>query len=266
MLIKINPVALTIGLLEIRWYAILILLGAIVGILLAEVEAKKKGISKDDIFDLAFWMLIFGIIGARLYYVLFNLSTYHSVLDIFAVWNGGLAIHGGIIGGAITMLIYCRKKGLNFLTVADITMPSVMIAQAIGRWGNFINQEAHGPATTLDVLQNLHIPNFVIDGMNIDGVYYHPTFLYESLWCILGFAVLLLLRRFVKSMKAGQLTCIYFMWYGIGRCLIEALRTDSLMLGSIKVAQLVSILTFIFGLVLLIVLALKKENVKNNKK
>ncbi len=266
MLITINPVALTIGPLEIRWYAILILLGAIVGILLAEVEAKKKGISKDDIFDLAFWMLIFGIIGARLYYVLFNLSTYHSILDVFAVWNGGLAIHGGIIGGAITMLIYCRKKGLNFLTVADITMPSVMIAQAIGRWGNFINQEAHGPATTLDVLQNLHIPNFVIDGMNIDGVYYHPTFLYESLWCVLGFVVLLLLRKFVKSMKAGQLTCIYFMWYGIGRCLIEALRTDSLMLGSIKVAQLVSILTFIVGLILLIVLALKKENVKNNKK
>lgn len=266
MLIKINPVALTLGPLEIRWYAILILLGAIVGILLAEVEAKKKGISKDDIFDLAFWMLIFGIIGARLYYVLFNLSTYHSILDVFSVWNGGLAIHGGIIGGAITMLIYCRKKGLNFLTVADITMPSVMIAQAIGRWGNFINQEAHGPVTTFDVLQNLHIPNFVIDGMNIDGVYYHPTFLYESLWCVLGFVVLLLLRKFVKSMKAGQLTCIYFMWYGIGRCLIEALRTDSLMLGSIKVAQLVSILTFIVGLILLIVLALKKENVKNNKK
>jgi len=266
MLMKINPVAFSIGPLEVRWYALLILFGAIIGILIAEMEAKKKGIAKDDIFDLAFWMLIFGILGARIYYVLFNLSSYSNIMDIFAIWNGGLAIHGGIIGGAITMIIFCKKKKLDFLTIADITMPSVIIGQAIGRWGNFFNQEAHGPEVALSTLQNLHIPKFIIDGMSINGVYYHPTFLYESIWCILGFLLLILLRKFVKGMKAGQLTCIYFMWYGVGRFLIEALRTDSLMIGKIKVAQLVSVVTFAVGLVLLIILALRKENVKKRRK
>ena len=266
MLMQINPIAISIGNLEIRWYAILILLGAIVGILLAQREASKKGISKDDIFDLAFWMLIFGILGARLYYVLFNLSSYKNILEVLAVWNGGLAIHGGITGGAITMLIFCKKKGLSFLTIADITMPSVMIAQAIGRWGNFINQEAHGPLTTLEFLRSIHLPNFIIDGMNINGIYYQPTFLYESLWCILGFIVLIVIRQFVKKLKTGQLTCIYFIWYGIGRFFIEGLRTDSLMIFNIKVAQLVSILTFIAGLVILIILGLRKEKTKKVKK
>ena len=261
-----NPIIVSFGPFELRWYAVLILLGAIVGILIAQVEAKRKDISKDNIFDLAFWMLIFGILGARIYYVLFNLSSYKSFGEMIAIWNGGLAIHGGIIGGAITMIVFCRIKKLKFLTIADITMPSVMIAQAIGRWGNFFNSEAHGPVTALETLQNLHIPNFIIKGMNINGSYYHPTFLYESLWCLIGFIILILLRRLCKKIKDGQITCVYFIWYGIGRFFIEGLRTDSLMLGSIKVAQLVSILTFIAGIVILIILGLRKEKTKKVKK
>jgi phosphatidylglycerol:prolipoprotein diacylglycerol transferase len=131
-------------------------------------------------------------------------------------------------------------KKVKPLRVTDIAVPSLIIAQAIGRWGNFFNGEAHGPVTTLANLKDLFIPQFVIDGMNIGGVYYHPTFYYESLWCLLGFIILILVRKFYKSLKCGQLTSIYLMWYGAGRLFIESLRTDSLMVGSIKVAQLVS--------------------------
>ena len=257
-----NPVICSIGPFEIRWYAVLILIGAIVGIIIAEFQCKKKGIDKNDIFDLAFYMILVGILCARLYYVLFNLSSYHSFMDVIAVWNGGLAIHGGIIGGAITMLVFCKKKKLSFLKVADITMPSVIIAQAIGRWGNFFNSEAHGSKVSLEFLQNLHLPDFIIKGMHIDGVYYHPTFLYESIWCLLGFVLLILLANLCKKMKDGQITCIYFMWYGLGRFFIEELRTDSLMLGSIKVAQLVSLLSFAVGLFLMIFFGLYKKKSK----
>ena len=137
-------------------------------------------------------------------------------------------------------------------------MLSLIIAQAIGRWGNFFNSEAHGPVTTLANLKDLFIPQFVIDGMNIGGVYYHPTFYYESLWCLLGFIVLLLVRRFYRSLKCGQLTCIYLMWYGIGRLFIESLRTDSLMIGGLKVAQLVSIGMVVIGVLVFIYLCFNR--------
>ena len=237
-----NPEMFSIGNISVIWYSFLILVGIILAIFLAEKEAKKFKYDKDFIFDLAFWIIIFGIIGARLYYVVFNLGLYkNDLLGIFKVWNGGLAIHGGIIGGLITLLVYCKIKGVKPLRITDIAVPSLIIAQAIGRWGNFFNSEAHGPVTTLANLKELFIPQFIIDGMNIGGVYYHPTFLYESLWCILGFIVLLIVRKFYKSLKCGQLTCIYLMWYGAGRLVIESLRTDSLMVGSFKVAQLISI-------------------------
>ncbi len=254
-----NPEIINIGGLSIRWYSVLILIGIILAIFLAEKEAKKFNYEKDFVFDLAFWAVIFGIIGARLYYVIFNFSLYkNNLLDVFKVWNGGLAIHGGILGGLITVIVYCKRKKINILRVTDIAVPSLIIAQAIGRWGNFFNSEAHGPVTTLTNLKELFIPQFIIDGMNIGGVYYHPTFYYESLWCILGFIILLLVRKFYKSLKCGQLTCIYLMWYGVGRLLIESLRTDSLMLGSIKVAQLVSIGMVVIGLLIFIYLCFNK--------
>ncbi len=254
-----NPEIFHIGMFSIRWYSVLILIGIIVGYLLAIKEAKKFNISKDTIFDLAFWVIIIGIIGARLYYVLFNFNLYrYDPLSIFAVWEGGLAIHGGIIFGLLTLVIYCKIKKLSILKMMDIAVPSLIIAQAIGRWGNFFNSEAHGFATTLENLQSLHIPKFIIEGMKIHGVYYHPTFFYESIWCILGFIILLLVRKYYRYLKTGQLSCIYLMWYGVGRYFIESLRTDSLMFYNFRVAQLVSIVTFIIGLIFFIYLCFNR--------
>ena len=254
-----NPEIFNIGGFSIRWYSVLILIGIVIAFILADRESKKFNLPKDFIFDLGFWVVIFGIIGARLYYVIFNFDLYkNNLLDIFKVWNGGLAIHGGIIAGFITLLVYCKIRNVKPFRMTDIAVPSLIIAQAIGRWGNFFNSEAHGPVTTLANLQNLHIPEFIIKGMNINGVYYHPTFLYESIWCVLGFIVLLLVRKFYKNLKTGQLTCVYLMWYGVGRLLIESLRTDSLMLGSIKVAQLVSGAMIVIGLVVFIYLCFNK--------
>jgi phosphatidylglycerol:prolipoprotein diacylglycerol transferase len=250
-----NPEIFNIGNFSVRWYSILILLGIIVAYLLANKESKKFKIPKDFVFDLVFWVVIVGIISARLYYVIFNFSSYSdNILNIFKVWQGGLAIHGGIIGGLITLIIYCKIKNVNPFRMMDIAVPSLIIAQAIGRWGNFFNGEAHGPETTLVNLQNIHLPEFIVDGMNIDGIYYHPTFLYESLWCVLGFLLLLLIRRYYKCLKIGQLTSFYLIWYGTGRLFIESLRTDSLMLGSLKVAQIISIFMIIIGLLIFIYL------------
>jgi len=255
----LNPELFNIGGLSIRWYSVLILLGILIGFFLANKEGKKFDLPKDFIFDLGFYVVIFGIIGARLYYCLFNFETYASnPIEILKIWNGGLAIHGGIIGGLVTLLIYCKIKKVSPLRMCDIVVPSLILAQAIGRWGNFFNMEAHGPATTLLNLQNLHIPKFIINGMQINGIYYHPTFLYESLWCIIGFIVILLIRKYYKYLKSGQLTCVYMMWYSVGRIFIESLRTDSLMLGSFKIAQLISIIMFSIGLIIFIYLCFNK--------
>lgn len=244
-----NPEIFNIGSFSVRWYSVFILVGILIAFLLASREGKKFELPKDFIFDLGFWLVLFGIIGARLYYVVFNFDIYkNDLLSVFEVWNGGLAIHGGILFGLITLVVYCKIKKVNIFRTTDIVVPSLIIAQAIGRWGNFFNSEAHGPATTLVNLQNLYIPNFIIDGMQINGIYYHPTFLYESLWCLVGFVILLLIRKFYKSLKSGQLTCVYLMWYSVGRLFIESLRTDSLMIGDYKIAQIVSIFLFVIGL------------------
>lgn len=247
-----DPVIFSIGGIEIRWYSVLIALGVFIAYLLANKQAKKLGFSKDFVFDLCFYVVLFGIIGARLYYVIFNFADYRDdLLKIFAIWNGGLAIHGGLIAGFITILVYCKIKKASPFIVTDLSVPSVIIAQAIGRWGNFFNSEAHGPLTNIENLNNMNfVPDFVINGMKIDGEYYHPTFFYESVWCVLGFLILIVVRKlFVSKLKTGQLTCLYLVWYSIGRYLIESLRTDSLMLGNFKVAQLVSISLILVGLI-----------------
>ena len=252
-----NPVMLTFGQLEIKWYSVFILIGVIIGISMILKEGSRFNISKDFLFNLSFWTIVFGIIGARLYYVIFNWPSYsNDLMSIFKIWNGGLAIHGGLIAGFITMFIYCKKYEVNILKITDIVVVPVILAQAIGRWGNFFNSEAHGAVVSLSLLQDLHIPKFVIEGMKIGGLYYHPTFFYESIWCLLGFIVLIIVRRF-KYVKRGQLTCIYLMWYSIGRFFIESLRTDSLMLGGFKAAQIISIILFIIGLIILMILSRK---------
>lgn len=249
-----NPVMCTLFGIEIKWYSFLILVGMIISIILIEKEAKKFNISKDTIFNMCFYAIIFGILGARIYYVLFNISYYkYNLLEIFAIWNGGLAIHGGLIAGTLTIYLYAKKKNINFLRLLDIAVPAVILAQGIGRWGNFFNSEAHGFATTYSFLKELCVPEFIIKGMHIGGVYYLPTFYFEFLWCLVGFIILIIVRR-LKYIKVGATTCIYLMWYSFGRFFIEAWRTDSLMLGGFKVAQLVSIGLFIVALVYLIYL------------
>lgn len=251
-----NDVLVTIGKLEIKWYAALILLGALLGILMILKEGNRYRISKDFLFNLSFWTIIFGIIGARVYYVLFNLEYYQNFADVFKIWEGGLAIHGGIIAGLITLIIYCKKYNARILRITDLVAPALLLAQAIGRWGNFFNMEAHGAATTIEHLQNLHIPEFIIEGMKIDGIYYEPTFLYESLWCLLGLIIILIIRR-LKYTKVSQITAVYLMWYGLGRFIIEGMRTDSLMLGGFKMAQIVSVVMIVVGLFIILITSRK---------
>lgn len=247
-----NSVMITIFGLEIKWYSFLILIGILIGIFLVEKEAKKFNISRDEIFNMCFYGIIFGILGARIYYVLFNISYYkYNLLEIFEIWNGGLAIHGGLIAGFLAVYIYSKKHNHNLLKILDMAVPSIILAQAIGRWGNFFNSEAHGFATTYAHLKDLCVPEFIIKGMNIGGIYYLPTFYFESLWCLLGFVILLIVRR-LKYVKVGTTTCIYLMWYSIGRFFIEAWRTDSLMIGGFKIAQVISVVLFVIPLIYLI--------------
>lgn len=247
-----DRVALRIGNISIYWYAVIIAVGMIVAMSLSYVEAKRQKLNLEFWINLLFYMILFGIIGARLYYVLFNLSYYLSdPLEIIKVWHGGLAIHGGIIAGVIVILLYTKKYNVNTMKVLDIVAVSIIIGQAIGRWGNFFNQEAFGGIVSRDFLEMLKLPEFIINGMYINGSYHHPTFLYESVWNFVGFIILLVLRK-RKYNKVGELSGFYLMWYSFGRFFIEGLRTDSLMLGSFRIAQVVSLIAFIIGIVLIV--------------
>jgi len=261
-----NPIAISIGPIEVRWYAILILTGFIIGMFLVKKEAIRQKLDTKKIMDLCFYLILVSIIGARLYYVIFKFSEYkENIIDVFKIWEGGLAIHGGIIAGTTFSYIYCKKNKINFLKLTDIISPALILGQAIGRWGNFFNGEAFGSATTLSHLHNLHLPNFIIKGMylysdtDLKFAYRHPTFFYESLWCLLGFIILLIIRR-NKKIKTGQITAIYFIIYGIGRFFIESLRTDSLLFLNLKVAQIISIIMVLIGIILYVIVQKKEKN------
>lgn len=254
-----NDVMLNLGIFQIKWYSFFIFLAMLTACLIIFKESKKKNVPDNYLTNLIFYGLIIGILGARLYYVIFNLDYYlNNPSQIFAIWNGGLAIHGGLISALIFLMIYSRKNKINILQMLDIIVVGVIIAQAIGRWGNFFNQEAYGNIISLQALKNMHLPKFIIDGMYISGSYREPTFLYESVCSLIGFILLLILRA-TKKLKTGQLTAIYLIWYGIVRFGIETLRSDSLMLGQIKVAQLVSLLFVISGIALFIYSYIKKK-------
>ena len=247
-----DRIALDLGYIQIYWYSIFIFLAVFGASFIILRETKRQKINQDFIVNLIFYTVIFGLIGARLYYVAFNLDYYLKYpLEIFEVWNGGLAIHGGIIFGLITVLIYCKKYGATTLKVLDIAVVGLILGQAIGRWGNFFNGEAYGGVVTLEYLQNLGLPDFLINGMYINGAYHHPAFLYESIWNLFGFFALLMVRRY-KYLKNGQLTGTYLIWYSVGRFFIEWMRTDSLMLGNIRVAQLMSFAGIIIGIIMII--------------
>lgn len=247
-----------LGIISIHWYSILLFIAILLGSNLAIKEAKKHGFEEDFMVNLLFLGVIIGILGARIYYVIFNFDYYKdNLIEVFKVWNGGLAIHGGIIAGFITIAIICYKKKVNLLKILDYLVVGLIIAQAIGRWGNFFNGEAHGAITSLSYLESLHLPQFIIDGMYINGSYYIPTFLYESIWCLIGFIIMIILRR-KKFMKVGYLTSFYLVWYGVERFFVEGLRTDSLMFFSLRIAQLVSLVMIVIGIVIFIY-SLKKS-------
>ena len=262
-----NPIAFKIGIFELRWYTIFIIVAFLIVSLLVVREGKKFGFSNDFLFNLIFWTVIIAFLGARIYYVLFNWDYYSSHLDeIIKIWQGGLAIHGGLIAGSITVIFYAKKYKANIFKLLDIICVPMFLGQAIGRWGNFFNSEAHGAATTIGKLKSLHVPQFIINGMQIDGIYYQPTFLYESLWCLMCFLILLIVRRY-KYIKNGQLIALYMILYSMGRFVIESSRTDSLMFLGFKAAQIISVIMMITGIVLFFVLKKKSkfENLYNEK-
>ena len=244
-----DPVAITLGPLEIRWDAVCILLGLMLGVYLAVKEAPRKKILQDDIMDFILIAFPLSIIGARIYYVAFSWSDYKdNILSVFAIWNGGIAIYGGLITGAIILYFFTQYRFIKTLDFLDVVVPSVMLAQAIGRWGNFFNQEAYGKA--VDSLN--YLPGFIRDQMYIDGAYRQPTFLFESLWNLLGFVVICILRRRPKLLKQGEITAFYLIWYGCGRLLIEGLRTDSLMFLGIRVSQWLSGILILVGIIMVV--------------
>ncbi|HCY8319348.1 TPA: prolipoprotein diacylglyceryl transferase [Staphylococcus aureus] len=247
----IDPVAFNLGPLSVRWYGIIIAVGILLGYFVAQRALVKAGLHKDTLVDIIFYSALFGFIAARIYFVIFQWPYYaENPGEIIKIWHGGIAIHGGLIGGFIAGVIVCKVKNLNPFQIGDIVAPSIILAQGIGRWGNFMNHEAHGGPVSRAFLEQLHLPNFIIENMYINGQYYHPTFLYESIWDVAGFIILVNIR---KHLKLGETFFLYLTWYSIGRFFIEGLRTDSLMLTSnIKVAQLVSILLILISISLIV--------------
>ncbi|MCI3926934.1 prolipoprotein diacylglyceryl transferase [Paenibacillus sp. TRM 82003] len=226
----IDPIAFTLGPLTVHWYGIILGTAALVGLALAVREGKRFGIVPDFFMDLLLIGVPSAVIAARIYYVAFRWQDYQDDFwKVFRIWEGGIAIYGALIGALVAGYFYIRHKGYGFWRIADICAPSLLIGQAIGRWGNFMNQEAYGSPVTEEFLRNsLNLPDFIVQQMFIDGIYRHPTFLYESVWNIVGVLLLIGMRRLLPSLRAGELLFSYFIWYSIGRFFIEGLRTDSL--------------------------------------
>lgn len=241
--------------LEIYFYGVIIALGFILAALYCAKRAKEFGLSSDELYELVIWLIPTCIIGARLYYVLFKLDYFIANPDkIFALRDGGLAIYGGIIAGIIVGIIWCRAKKIRVFAVADLTAFGLLIGQSVGRWGNFINREAFGAQTEIFCRMGLTVPGF-------ETLYVHPTFLYESLWNILGLIVLHIWSKKGKRKYDGQIFWLYILWYGLGRAWIEGLRSDSLYIGStdIRVSQLLAIVSAVVSFVILIINARKQH-------
>ena len=245
----------------VYWYGIIITSGIIVAFLYACFRAYNEGVSVDDLTDIALWTVVCGVLGARLYYVFTKFSDYktdsfiETIKNIFSFRDGGLAIYGGIICGCTAIIVCCIVKKITPFKVTDMAAPGVMIAQAIGRWGNFFNGEAFGGivkegSPLYFMRMGIISSNSISDFGTREMVYVHPTFLYESLWNVCGFIIITLLYK--KKKFNGQVSCMYLAWYGFGRMFIEALRTDSLYVGIFRISQLVGLACFIiFGALLI---------------
>ncbi len=249
----VGSVAFSIFGIEIAWYAIIITCGMIASILYTVYRSKKIGVTFDDILDFALFTIPIGVIGARLYYVLTTLENYKTFSDIINIRNGGLAIYGGIIAGTATVFVICIIKKIKFMALADCIAPSIILAQAIGRWGNFMNGEAFGSET--DIFLRMGLNNELTD---FKTLYVHPTFLYESLWNIVGFALINIFYK--KKQYDGQFLLIAFGWYGLGRFWIEGLRTDSLYIPgtSLRISQVLAAVIFLVCLGFYIYFAIRK--------
>lgn len=251
----LNRVMLELGPFTIYWYGVIIATGALLGIYLAMKEAERLGWHKDTIIDFVVFAIPIAIISARIFYVFFEWERYADgpFWKVFAIWEGGIAIHGAVFGGVLTAIVFAKVRNISFWKLADIVAPSLILGQAIGRWGNFMNQEAHGGPVSEAAYQNFlqYLPDFIMNQMTIDGVMYHPTFLYESVWNILIFTFLLLLRKF--NPLRGEIFLNYLIFYSIGRFFIEQLRTDSLyIVEGVRTAQVVSVALIVVAIILII--------------
>ena len=259
-----GPILWEIGPITLRWYGFLIASAVLIGLSLSQYLGKYRNLDPELVSDLVIWLVIGAIPCARIYYVLFQWQEYSQRPgDIIAIWQGGIAIHGAIIGGVIAGIIFARVKKLSFWQLADIIAPSLILGQAIGRWGNFFNSEAFGRPT--DLPWKLYIPRFHRPLQYIDNEFFHPTFLYESLWNLLVFSILIYLFfwgvKHKNKLKVGTIAFVYLIGYSLGRVWIEGLRMDSLMLGSFRIAQLVSISAIALGIFGLIWLYVWKKSI-----
>ena len=238
----------------VYWYGVIIMLGIVAAFVHAVIRSKREGFTPDDVLDMGIFTVLFGVLGARLYYVLTTLDTheYKTLIDVLAVWQGGLAIYGGIIAGCTALVLTAVYKKINPLKVMDAVGPGVMLAQAIGRWGNFMNGEAFGYEVAEGSALYPFRMGLLSDYTHTGNVmhFYHPTFLYESVWNIVGFIIICFLYR--KKKFNGQIALMYFAWYGFGRMFIEGLRTDSLYVGPFRISQVVGAVCFVAGVALMI--------------
>lgn len=245
-----GPIIFQLGPLAIRWYGLLIAIALAIGITLAQRLAQRRGLDPDAVADLSIWLVLGALPAARLYYVAFEWDRYaDNPLSAFAIWQGGIAIHGAILGGMLAALLFARLNRLSFWALADVVAPALVLGQAIGRWGNFFNSEAFGRPTNLP--WRVYIPPAQRPPELGAVEYYHPTFLYESLWNLGVFALVLWLffwgLRHPARLKTGTLFLVYFATYSLGRFWIEGLRLDSLMLGPLRMAQVVSLTGIVLG-------------------
>lgn len=258
-----NPVAFNIFGLDIRWYGIIISFSIFVALFIAYINTKSKNLDFEIITDMFLCGFPAAIIGARTYYVAFEWDYYGKHLDqIFNLRAGGIAIHGALIGTILSAFIYCKVKKIDFLRYADLAMPSIIIAQAIGRWGNFFNSEAHGGPVTPNYISNF--PTYIQNGMYIDGVYYHPTFLYESIWNLFVGIILLVMLYKISDKYKGIVLASYGILYSFGRYFIEELRTDSLYFGDFRVAQLISIAIILTCAIYMVFIIKTKHSIQKN--
>lgn len=266
--INLNEEAFSVGEFSVAWYGLIITIGMILCVLYVIWRAGQIGIKSEVIIDYAIFVIPLGIIGARLYYVLMSLDDFHSIADVIDIRSGGLAIYGGIIAGAVTVLLVSIFKKISFYAFGDCVVPGLILAQSIGRWGNFVNMEAYGAVTSLpwrmsgkDIADDMYIDG-ILEGTQYDAIVEgtlgaHPTFFYESMWNLIGF---ILINIFFKKKKYdGQIILLVFGWYGLGRFWIEGLRTDSLYLfgSGIRVSQFLAGIIFVVCLGMLIYFAVK---------